>query len=236
MTRRRVSAYIEALLGNRRPRAFGADEDDREVIRTAIELRAAHAEDGAPSPHFVHQLHQELSQQLEDNSVVEVQGISAQPVAMPRISRRRWLLEGAVAASAAGLAVAVDRTVFASSPAETSSAQGQLTPDEGTWHTVAEQADLLTGTVTRFSTAGAVGFVASENGALAAVSGVCSHQGCLLRFNEAARRLDCPCHRAAFSLTGKVLFSQLDTPPPPLPRMEVRDSGGHVQVNVPRLV
>jgi cytochrome b6-f complex iron-sulfur subunit len=89
--------------------------------------------------------------------------------------------------------------------------------------------------VTRFSTPGAVGFIATENGALEAVSGVCSHQGCLLKFNEAARRLDCPCHRAAFSLTGEVLFSQLPTPPPPLPRLALRDEGGHVQVYVPTL-
>jgi cytochrome b6-f complex iron-sulfur subunit len=153
---------------------------------------------------------------------------------MPRFSRRRWLLEGAVAASAAGVAVVVDRTAFASGPAQNPSAQEQLTPDTGTWHTVAERSELLTGAVTRFSTPGAIGFVASENGALEAVSGVCSHQGCLLKFNEVARRLDCPCHRAAFSLTGKVLFSQMPIPPPPLPRLAVRDNDGDVQVQVPR--
>jgi nitrite reductase/ring-hydroxylating ferredoxin subunit len=236
MTRRRVNAFVEALLGNRRPQAFSADADDREAMRTAIELRAAHEGDATPSPQFVAELHQELSRQLDGAPSDGIARISATPVEMPRISRRRWLLEGAVAASAAGVAVVVDRTAFASRPAVNPSAQGQLTPDTGTWHTVAERADLLTGAVTRFSTPGAIGFVATENGVLEAVSGVCSHQGCLLKFNEAARRLDCPCHRAAFSLTGKVLFSQLPTPPPPLPRLAVRDIDGHVQVNVPRLV
>jgi cytochrome b6-f complex iron-sulfur subunit len=236
MTRRRVNAFVEALLANRRPPAFGADADDREAMRTAIELRAVHGEDATPSPRFVDELHQELRRELEGDPSVEISRISATPVEMPRFSRRRWLLEGAVAASAAGVAVLVDRTAFASRPAENPSAQGRLTPDTGSWHTVAERADLLTGAVTRFSTSGVVGFVATESGVLEAVSGVCSHQGCLLKFNEAARRLDCPCHRAAFSLTGKVLFSQLATPPPPLPRLEVRDSEGHVQVQVPRLV
>jgi cytochrome b6-f complex iron-sulfur subunit len=236
MTRRRVNAFVEALLGDRRPQAFGADADDREAMRTAIELRAAHAQEATPSPRFVNELHQELRRQLDGDPPVEIPRISATPVEMPRFSRRRWLLEGAVAASAAGVAVVVDRTAFASRPAESPSAQGQLTPDTGTWHTVAERADLLTGVVTRFSTPGAIGFVATENGVLEAVSGVCSHQGCLLRFNEVARRLDCPCHRAAFSLTGKVLFAQLPTPPPPLPRLAVRDNDGHVQVHLPRLV
>jgi cytochrome b6-f complex iron-sulfur subunit len=235
MTRRRVNAFVEALLGNRRPRVFGADADDREAMRTAIELRAAHGDDGTPSPQFVDELHQELRRHMEGDPPAEIRRISSTPVEMPRISRRRWLLEGAVAASAAGVAVVVDRTAFAPKPAENPSAQGQLTPDTGTWHTVADRVDLLSGAVSRFSTPGAIGFVATENGVLEAVSGVCSHQGCLLRFNEAARRLDCPCHRAAFSLNGKLLFSQLPTPPPPLPRLAVRDNDGQVQVHVPRL-
>jgi Rieske Fe-S protein len=152
---------------------------------------------------------------------------------MPRVWQRRWLLEGAIAASAAAVAVTVDRTAFPSSGGQPRSAQRELTPDNGTWHTVAERGALVGETVTRFNTQGAVGFVASEDGVLEAVSGVCSHQGCLLEFNEAARRLDCPCHRAAFSLTGKVLYSQLPTPPPPLPRLALRERGGHVQVYLP---
>jgi cytochrome b6-f complex iron-sulfur subunit len=235
MTRRRVHAFVEALLGNRRPQGFGADADDREAMRAAIELRSAHVDDATPSPQFVDKLHQELRRQLDGDPSVEIPRISATPVEAPRISRRRWLLEGAVAASAAGVAVVVDRTAFAPGPAATTSAQEHLTPDTGRWQTVAERTDLLAGVVTRFTTPGAIGFVASENGVLEAVSGVCSHQGCLLKFNEADRRLDCPCHRAAFSLTGQVLFSQLPTPPPPLPRLAVRDNDGRVQVNVPRL-
>ena len=42
--------------------------------------------------------------------------------------------------------------------------------------------------------------------------------------------------RSAFSLTGEVLFSQLATPPPPLPRVALRDEDGTVQVYVPKLV
>jgi cytochrome b6-f complex iron-sulfur subunit len=147
--------------------------------------------------------------------------------------RESWVLEGAIAASAAAVAVTVDRTAFPSSGGQPSPAEGELAPDNGTWHTVAERGTLVGDTVTRFSTPGAVGFVAAEHGVLEAVSGVCSHQGCLLEFNEAARRLDCPCHRAAFSLTGKLLFSQLPTPPPPLPRLALRETSGRVQVYLP---
>jgi cytochrome b6-f complex iron-sulfur subunit len=230
--RRRVAGFVEALVHNRRPAPFRASADDREAMRAAIELRSARPEEMAPSPEFVDGLHDELRRQLAGDQPAVV----PRPVEMPRISRRRWLLDGAIAASAAGVAVAVDRTVFAPSPATQPSAERQLTPDEGTWHTVGESADVLAGAVTRFSTPGVLGFVAAENGELAAVSGVCSHQGCLLEFNEAARRLDCPCHRSAFALTGEVLFSQLAIRPPPLPRVALRDEGGKLQVFVPKPV
>jgi cytochrome b6-f complex iron-sulfur subunit len=218
-----VTAFVEALIRNRRPEAFRADAEDRDAMRVAIELRSARAEEMTPSSEFVDELRAQLRGQIEDD----------RPPGIPRAWRRRWVLEGAVAASAAGVALAVDRTVFAPSSAPTVSAQRPLAPDAGTWHVVAERAALTGGAVARFSTTGAVGFVANDNGVLAAVSGVCSHQGCLLTFNENARRLDCPCHRAAFSLSGEVLFSELPTAPPPLPRLAIRDEGGHVQVYVP---
>lgn len=224
MTRRRVAAFVEALVRDRRPKAFRADAEDQDAMRASVALRAARVEASTPSARFVDELHDQLRQQLEDD----------RPAAISRrVWQRRWVLEGAIAASAAAVAVTVDRTAFPSSGGQPRSAQPQLTPDKGTWHTVGEHSALVGETVTRFSTPGAVGFVATDHGVLEAVSGVCSHQGCLLEFNEAARRLDCPCHRAAFSLTGKVLFSQLPTPPPPLPRLALRERSGQVQVYVP---
>ena len=231
MTRRRVAAFVDALVGNRRPKPFRASTDDSRAMRAAIELRTSRDEDVVPSPQFVDELHGQLARQLDGDRNLD-EDRSAE---IRRISRRRWLVEGAVAASAAGLAVAIDRTVFGSSPSMGQSAQGQLSPDNGNWRTVAQRAALAAGAVAPFSTPTTVGFVASENGALEAVSGVCTHQGCLLNYNQAARRLDCPCHRTAFSLSGEVVFSQLPTPPPPLPRLSVRDDGGQVQVYVPTL-
>ncbi len=226
MTRHRVTAFVDALVRNRRPKSFRAGAEDLDAMRAAIELRSARIEEMTPSSEFVDELHGQLRRQLEGDRPIETARL---------VSRRRWLLEGAVAASAAGVAVAVDHTVFASGGVPARQAQQQLSPDNGTWLTVAERSDLGGGAVMRFSTPGAVGFVTNEDGALAGVSGVCSHQGCLLRFDKVARRLDCPCHRAAFSLAGDVLFSELPTPPPPLPRLTLRDEGGHVQVLVPPL-
>jgi Rieske Fe-S protein len=195
-------------------------------MRAAIELRSARVGDTTPSPQFVDELHDGLRREMAgDQTVVE----------MPRISRRRWLLEGAIAASTAGVAVAVDRTVFTAGTPQHQSAQGDLTPDSGSWHTVVERAALAAEVVTRFSTPDVVGFVTNADGGPKAVSGVCTHQGCLLKYNEADRRLDCPCHRAAFSLTGELLFHQLPSPPAPLPRLKLRDEDGHLQVYLPTL-
>ena len=65
---------------------------------------------------------------------------------------------------------------------------------------------------------------------------MCTHQGCLLKHNEADGRLDCPCHRAAFSLTGEVLFHEFAGTLAPLPKVEVRDQDGNVEVFVPKTV
>src|SRR5581483_8204971 len=108
------------------------------------------------------------------------------------VSRRAWLAAaGAVAAGASG----------------------EIEPVEGTWVPVAPASALADGGAQRFSTSTVVGFVSQEGNDLRAVSGACTHQGCLLRLNVDAGRLDCPCHRTAFALDGKTLFHQLAAAP-----------------------
>jgi glycine/D-amino acid oxidase-like deaminating enzyme/nitrite reductase/ring-hydroxylating ferredoxin subunit len=43
------------------------------------------------------------------------------------------------------------------------------------------------------------------DGRLHAVSAVCTHEGCLVRFNSAQISWDCPCHGSRFSVDGEVL-------------------------------
>jgi glycine/D-amino acid oxidase-like deaminating enzyme/nitrite reductase/ring-hydroxylating ferredoxin subunit len=52
---------------------------------------------------------------------------------------------------------------------------------------------------------GKKGIYRDEDGALHAVSLRCTHLGCLLRFNEAERSWDCPCHGSRFAIDGTVL-------------------------------
>ena len=51
----------------------------------------------------------------------------------------------------------------------------------------------------------AMGVYRDEEGSVHAVSAVCPHMGCLVRWNDAERTWDCPCHGSRFTHDGDVL-------------------------------
>jgi nitrite reductase/ring-hydroxylating ferredoxin subunit len=229
MSRRRrgVDAVVEAILeGAPVPRADLAPAD-ADVIRAAIDLRTARPGADAPSEDFLTRLRREVNDTVSGGDV---------PVER-RWSRRSLLAGAAAAVAGAGAAGAVlDHALNDPSPAlPTAAAPGEsVVPNDGEWVQVASAADLESGGPHRFSTANAVGFVTSHDGALTAVSGVCTHVGCFLKANAPAGRLDCPCHRTSFGTDGQVLFSQLSRHPAPLPTYSVRSRpDGGVEVFVP---
>ncbi len=227
MTTRRVAAFIEALLGNRRPRPFKADAEDAEAMRAAIALRAAQPGATLPRTEFVADLHQQLAHKAAEESA------PLDELAGRRVTRRR-LVQGLTAVAAAAAAgVVVDREVLNSGGSPAATASRKLVPTHGDWQPVAAENALGTGDVTRFETASTVGFVVNDGRRLSAISGVCTHQGCLLRHNAAQNRLECPCHRAAFSLTGEVLYQMFPERIAPLPRLQVRQRNGQVEVYTP---
>ena len=127
----------------------------------------------------------------------------------------------------------VDRSLTSTSTGPPA-ATGAIEPDDGEWVSVATAGDVTGGQVKRFATASTVGFVSERDGTLSAVSGACTHQGCLLQFNETAGRLDCPCHRTAFGVDGQLMFSQLETSPAALPEIKVRSRDGQIEAFLPR--
>ena len=215
--RRRPS---EAVADNEPIPAGPVDDEEADALRAAIELRSAGPAADLPRPEFVEGLRRRLG---------ELDGEGAPT----RVGRRAFLTAagagaGAVAAGVAG--VVVDRTLL--QPAHEPSASGTLEPASGAWLRVAG-ADEVTGRTVSFATPNMVGFVTERAGDLVAVSGACSHQGCLLKLNAAEKRLDCPCHRTSFSSEGRVVFHQLPAAPPPLARLQVRRNGDAIEVLLP---
>jgi nitrite reductase/ring-hydroxylating ferredoxin subunit len=228
MNSRRVTAFVESLRRNRRPKPFTPEPDDVEAMRAAIELNNAEPGAAIPRAEFVSDLHRRLADQLSEADATA-------DLAAARLTRRRVIGGiGAAAATAAAAAVGgavLDRELLRRGSSPSVPTAQELVPDEGAWRPVLDAANLGDGQVARFSTDSNVGFVVNDNGKLSAISGVCTHQGCLLRLNEAAARLDCPCHRASFSLQGDVLHQQFKQPLAPLPHIQVRENNGQIEVN-----
>jgi len=249
--RRRRRRPLDAVLDDQ-PIPAGPDEPgDAELLRAAIELRQADPGAGVPTEAFVGRLRDRLAAELDAPGGRPVTGAGAgggagaaagPPVgdryrpAAERIPRRA-LLAGAGAAVAAGVAgVVVDRTLLKAHNGGTPTAAGprEVDPVDGAWVPVAPAAALADGGTRPFTTPGVVGFVSTTTGGEPlAVSGACTHRGCLLRLNADAGRLDCPCHRTAFALDGRTLFHQLPAEPPPLPRLRARRTGDQIEVFVP---
>jgi cytochrome b6-f complex iron-sulfur subunit len=223
--------FVADLLRGRRPRSFRADDADVGQLRAAITLRAAQPDSGTPSKEFVTDLHLRLADQRATEQ-------TATPLPAPRpvvdSTRRRLVAASSIAVAAAAAGAVVDHTVSSRGSAQSGAGGAQtLIPSTGQWRTVSASADLAEGGVQGFDLGSVVGFVARTGGALRAVSGVCTHLGCRLALDAAARQLDCPCHRTSFAVSGELLRYQLPVPPAALPQFEVREMHGEVQVYAP---
>ncbi|MBX8692218.1 Rieske 2Fe-2S domain-containing protein [Mycobacterium sp. 20091114027_K0903767] len=232
MTRRGVRKYVDDLLAGRRPGSFPADDFDAAQIRTAIELRAAEPGADEPRPEFVNGLKSRIAQQFSPEGPED-----AAPTHQRMSATRRQVIVGsAAAATAAVAAVSIEHLVTGRGvPAGTEQAGAELVPNEGAWLAVAKSADLAEGSVLPFELPTVTGFVRrAAGGNVEAVSGVCTHQGCKLWFDDSADSLRCPCHVTSFSPAGEVLTHQLPIAPKPLPHFEVRERAGNIEVLAPR--
>jgi cytochrome b6-f complex iron-sulfur subunit len=223
MRARAFRRYVNGLADARLPRWFrrrhSLDDEQAAQLRTAIALRAARPGAGTPSEEFQTRLHRRLATELD-------------PVPQPGVTRRRLVQATSLAAASAIVGAGLEHATSG-----TVAAQGQetLTPNAGSWRTVATSEELADGTVRGFDLGRVNGFVRRSEGRLLAVSGVCTHLGCRLTLSAptVSAELNCPCHRAAFTTTGAVIRYELRQPLRPLPRMAVREIDGTIQVYAP---
>jgi hypothetical protein len=115
MTDRKLSAFIDAIAVGRRPKRFRATPEDADVLRAAIELRAARPGEAKPTAAFTDGLFQQLSEQAQRQQ--EPARIRTAPRPRPRFA-----LLGAAAAAVVLVGGTVAVTEVVTSPASTHSA------------------------------------------------------------------------------------------------------------------
>jgi nitrite reductase/ring-hydroxylating ferredoxin subunit len=219
---------VEGLLRGQPTERARPDDFEAEQMKTAIELRAGRLGSDAPREDFVTDLHRRLAAEMAEEQA---------PVSHPRWAprRRQVVIGGSVAAASATAGLVVGRNLLApaAAPQEAPQAQGELEPNAGTWRPVGASADLPEGGALAFDLGTVNGFVHRADAKLEAVSGVCTHQGCKLWLDAPERRLRCPCHTTSFSLEGATVMHQLPVAPPPLPKFQVREINGVIEVLAP---
>ncbi len=226
MSGRPVRRFVDGLLRGQRTQRARPDEVEAGEMRTAIELRSARTGSDSPREEFITDLHRRLSEQMQ----------TPQPGKPPSGTRRQVVIGTGLAAASAATGVVVGRNLLAPSAGPARQAapeQGVLDPNAGTWHRVGASADLPDGGALAFDLGSVNGFVHRRGATVEAVSGVCTHQGCKLWLDAAQSRLRCPCHSTSFALTGETVTHQLPSAPPPLPRLEVRENDGRIEVFAP---
>jgi Rieske Fe-S protein len=227
---RNVRRFVEGLLRGQPTERARPDDVEAQQMKTAIELRAARLGSDAPREEFVADLHRQLAQ-AEDDALGVVRPARSGPTG----TRRQVVIGTSIAAASAAAGLVVDRTLLrdGEAPAPTPSAQGVMEPNTGVWAPVGSSVDVPDGGTLAFDLGSVNGFIHRVDGQLEAVSGICTHQGCRLWLDAPDNRLRCPCHSTSFSLAGETLTHQLPIAPAPLPRIQVRESNGVIEVYAP---
>jgi cytochrome b6-f complex iron-sulfur subunit len=224
MRTRRLRRQVERITSGLPVRRGRASADDEAVLRTAIALKAASSRD-EPDAAFVADLARQLKQR-RDSPTAQV---SRRPT-------RRAVLAGSLTAAASGAAgVLVGAVGFGGSRSPRPG--GTLEPTDSAWTAIATPAELTAQRAVPFEAHGVHGVLSTDqDGRPLAVSGVCTHQGCvlLLALQQPQPSLNCPCHRASFALDGTVLSHQLAQDPGRLPRLQTRIRGDQAEVLLPQ--
>jgi Rieske Fe-S protein len=215
---RTVRRFVEGLLRGQRTARARPDPVEARQMRTAIELRAARLGSDSPREEFVTDLHRRLAGGTDET---------------PSGTRRQVVLGTSIAAASAAAGIVVDRTLLRGAGTPPPPAQGVIEPNTGAWRPVGASVDLGDGGTLAFDLGTVRGFVHRFNAQLEAVSGICTHQGCRLWLDAPENRLRCPCHSTSFSLAGRPITHQLPIAPPPLPRLQVREIDGVIEVFAP---
>ncbi|MGH2460321.1 MAG: ubiquinol-cytochrome c reductase iron-sulfur subunit [Chloroflexota bacterium] len=211
----RLNRFVEALRANRSPEpGLAQTPEELDEMRLAAKLAGSRSEFLEPDPEFLAALRDRLGarespseRRLTRSGLLRVAGLLVAGLAGGVGLDRLWDRELTPPPSAATLATA-----------------------GGAWYRVAELADLRTNAAMAVDVGGVPAFVIRQGDSATALSRVCTHMGCLLRFDGAAGDFQCPCHGAVFDLSGKPDPWYTQAPLPPLPALQVQVVKGAVYV------
>ncbi len=146
------------------------------------------------------------------------------------MERRKFLGWVSVGILASSLPVAIAACSPEAEEAETETSPEETPAAEGP----REDGFIVAGTTTELDEAGYLLqkkndliVVRNEDNSLAAVSPMCTHQGCTVEWNAEAKNLVCPCHGSQFAPDGEVLKGPAQEP---LATYEVKEEEGSVLV------
>lgn len=134
---------------------------------------------------------------------------------------RRSFLDGIIAFCAliGGLAMAVPSVMYLWPAARGGAAQAEEVPG-------ADQ--MARGQSRMIQVGGKAVIVVRHRTEFKALSAVCTHLGCLVKWDSEKSEFLCPCHAAVFDADGGVVSGP---PPGPLPAYRVKEVGGKVFVS-----
>jgi cytochrome b6-f complex iron-sulfur subunit len=92
---------------------------------------------------------------------------------------------------------------------------------------VSGAANLKIGEATIVQVRGKAVLVRRDPNGFVAFSAVCTHLGCLVKWDAARKEFLCPCHAAVFDSNGRVVSGP---PPSPLPAFKVKEVNGKIYV------
>jgi len=228
----------EIIAGEQPSLEHATNEEEINMLRVAILLRSAATEVEQPTPNFISRLRDRMRDSRKQT--------------MKRDARnRRTLVLSSAASLVMGLlgGLGVNRIFAPAQPQQATStppSQAQtistpaatpqptrplVTSSKALWVRVANVADVRPGEAYSFRAGAIDGFLLWHDDKVIAISAICTHMGCHLRWNVDSQDLTCPCHEAKFDINGTLLntYNRSTLPPLPRPEVEVRD-GGEVYV------
>jgi Rieske Fe-S protein len=227
------------------------------IYGMATLFHAASSEEATPRPEFAAGLQAKLEQELQPRTK-PFPFTSKKPQKLLHVSRRSLLVRGtatAVAAATVAMGVGIDHAIEEQKirALQQQPQASWATPIVGdnvpsTWARVVKASQVgsspilftspaLSIYVIRVDEDGGDVNLSDKKGTIIAMSAHCTHQGCVVQWQNAMRKYVCPCHEGLFSEYG-----QVDAASAPnlyliaLPRLEAKiDAEGYVIVRVPKV-